>query len=79
MLACADGAARLAIRTLGGRVVAGVRERAGTAGAVEKFHDRNPRAVLDELDGIAAPFTPLGVAHDSWVRRCGLPYGLQGR
>ncbi|WP_309226786.1 MULTISPECIES: AarF/ABC1/UbiB kinase family protein [unclassified Mycolicibacterium] len=40
------------------------------------FHSR---AVMDELDGVAPPLTPLGHVHDEWVRRRGLPYGMQAR
>jgi len=34
------------------------------------------RSLLDELDGVAAPTTEIGKAHDAWVRRRGLPYGM---
>ncbi|HZQ32182.1 MAG TPA: AarF/ABC1/UbiB kinase family protein [Mycobacterium sp.] len=34
------------------------------------------RATLDDLDGVAAPVTPLGKQHDAWARDRGLPYGL---
>lgn len=34
------------------------------------------RALTDELDGVAAPATVLGEQHDAWVRRRGLPYGM---
>lgn len=34
------------------------------------------RSIVDDLDGVAAPTTPLGKLHDAWVRRRGLPYGL---
>ncbi len=37
------------------------------------------RALTDELDGVVAPTTPLGKQHDAWVRRRGLPYGLDAR
>lgn len=35
------------------------------------------RSILDDMDGIAEPITPLGKQHDAWVGRRGLPYGLQ--
>jgi hypothetical protein len=34
------------------------------------------RAILEELDGVAAPVTALGEAHHAWARRRNLPYGL---
>jgi hypothetical protein len=34
------------------------------------------RSVLDDMDGVAAPITPLGKQHDAWVRQRGLPHGL---
>jgi predicted unusual protein kinase regulating ubiquinone biosynthesis (AarF/ABC1/UbiB family) len=34
------------------------------------------RALTDDMDGVAAPITPLGKQHDAWVRQRGLPYGL---
>lgn len=34
------------------------------------------RALLDDLDGMAAPTTELGKAHHAWVRRRGLPCGM---
>jgi predicted unusual protein kinase regulating ubiquinone biosynthesis (AarF/ABC1/UbiB family) len=34
------------------------------------------RATVDEMDGVAAPTTELGRQHDAWVRRRGLPYGM---
>jgi predicted unusual protein kinase regulating ubiquinone biosynthesis (AarF/ABC1/UbiB family) len=35
------------------------------------------RSMVDEMDGAAEPTTPLGKRHDAWVRRRGLPYGLE--
>jgi predicted unusual protein kinase regulating ubiquinone biosynthesis (AarF/ABC1/UbiB family) len=35
------------------------------------------RSVLDDLDGVAEPTTPLGKQHEAWVRQRGLPYGLE--
>jgi hypothetical protein len=35
------------------------------------------RAMVDDMDGVAAPITPLGKQHDAWVRQRGLPYGLE--
>ncbi len=35
------------------------------------------RAMVDDTDGIAEPITPLGEQHDAWVRRRGLPHGLE--
>jgi predicted unusual protein kinase regulating ubiquinone biosynthesis (AarF/ABC1/UbiB family) len=35
------------------------------------------RAMVDDLDGVAEPITPLGKQHDAWVRQRGLPYGLE--
>ncbi|MGX9790621.1 ABC1 kinase family protein [Mycobacterium sp. MMS18-G62] len=34
------------------------------------------RSILDDMDGVAAPITPLGKQHLAWVRRRGLPFGL---
>lgn len=34
------------------------------------------RSIFDDMDGAAPPITELGKAHDEWVRRRGLPYGL---
>ncbi len=35
------------------------------------------RALVDDLDGAADPITPLGKQHVAWVRRRGLPFGLE--
>lgn len=35
------------------------------------------RALIDDMDGVAEPVTPLGKQHDAWVRQRGLPYGLE--
>lgn len=35
------------------------------------------RAIYDDLDGVAEPVTPLGKQHHAWVRRRGLPCGLE--
>ena len=35
------------------------------------------RSIVDDMDGVAEPTTPLGKQHDAWVRQRGLPYGLQ--
>jgi hypothetical protein len=34
------------------------------------------RAMVDDMDGIAAPVTELGRRHDAWVRQRGLPHGM---
>lgn len=34
------------------------------------------RAMVDDLDGVAEPITPLGKQHVAWARRRGLPFGL---
>jgi class 3 adenylate cyclase len=34
------------------------------------------RSICDDLDGVAEPVTPLGKQHHAWVRRRGLPCGL---
>ena len=34
-------------------------------------------AMVDDLDGAAAPITPLGKQHVAWVRERGLPFGLE--
>jgi predicted unusual protein kinase regulating ubiquinone biosynthesis (AarF/ABC1/UbiB family) len=34
------------------------------------------RAMVDDLDGIAEPITPLGKRHVDWVQQRGLPFGL---
>jgi adenylate cyclase len=35
------------------------------------------RSIYDDLDGVAEPVTPLGKQHHAWVRRRGLPCGLE--
>jgi predicted unusual protein kinase regulating ubiquinone biosynthesis (AarF/ABC1/UbiB family) len=35
------------------------------------------RSTIDDMDGVAEPITPLGKLHQAWVRRRGLPYGLE--
>lgn len=35
------------------------------------------RAMIDDMDGVAAPITELGRQHDAWVRERGLPYGME--
>ncbi|ORV18032.1 ABC1 kinase family protein [Mycobacterium celatum] len=35
------------------------------------------RSILDDLDGVAEPITPLGKLHDAWVRDRGLHYGME--
>jgi predicted unusual protein kinase regulating ubiquinone biosynthesis (AarF/ABC1/UbiB family) len=35
------------------------------------------RAMVDDLDGVAEPITPLGKQHVAWVRKRGLPFGLE--
>jgi hypothetical protein len=34
------------------------------------------RAMVDDLDGVAEPITPLGQQHVAWARERGLPFGL---
>jgi hypothetical protein len=34
------------------------------------------RSIVDDLDGVAEPTTPLGKQHVAWVRQRGLPFGL---
>lgn len=34
------------------------------------------RALVDDMDGVAAPVTELGRRHVAWVRRRGLPFGM---
>jgi hypothetical protein len=34
------------------------------------------RSIVDDMDGVAEPTTPIGKAHDAWVRQRGLPHGL---
>jgi hypothetical protein len=34
------------------------------------------RAMIDGLDGVAEPITPLGKQHVAWARQRGLPFGL---
>ncbi|MGB7143828.1 ABC1 kinase family protein [Mycobacterium sp.] len=34
-------------------------------------------SIMDDMDGVAEPITPLGKLHDAWVRDRGLPYGLE--
>jgi predicted unusual protein kinase regulating ubiquinone biosynthesis (AarF/ABC1/UbiB family) len=35
------------------------------------------RSIMDDMDGVAEPITPLGKLHDAWVRQRGLPFGLE--
>ena len=35
------------------------------------------RSIYDDMDGVAAPVTPLGKRHHAWVHRRGLPCGLE--
>ncbi|MGH9208572.1 MAG: hypothetical protein ACRD1G_18810 [Acidimicrobiales bacterium] len=35
------------------------------------------RSIIDDMDGVAEPITPLGKLHDAWVRERGLPHGLE--
>jgi predicted unusual protein kinase regulating ubiquinone biosynthesis (AarF/ABC1/UbiB family) len=35
------------------------------------------RALVDDLDGVAEPITPLGKQHIAWARQRGLPFGLE--
>ena len=35
------------------------------------------RALVDDMDGVAEPVTPLGKLHDAWVRDRGLPHGME--
>jgi predicted unusual protein kinase regulating ubiquinone biosynthesis (AarF/ABC1/UbiB family) len=35
------------------------------------------RALAEDMDGLAEPITPLGKQHIAWVRRRGLPFGLE--
>ena len=35
------------------------------------------RSIVDDLDGVAEPITPLGKQHHAWVRQRALPYGLE--
>jgi predicted unusual protein kinase regulating ubiquinone biosynthesis (AarF/ABC1/UbiB family) len=35
------------------------------------------RSIVDDLNGVAEPTTPLGKQHNAWVRHRGLPYGLE--
>jgi hypothetical protein len=32
------------------------------------------RAIMDDMDGVAKPITPLGKQHHNWVRQRGLPF-----
>lgn len=34
------------------------------------------RSVIDDMDGVAEPITPLGQQHRAWLSKRGLPYGL---
>ena len=34
------------------------------------------RSIIDDMDGVAEPITPLGRAHHDWLRERGLPLGL---
>jgi predicted unusual protein kinase regulating ubiquinone biosynthesis (AarF/ABC1/UbiB family) len=35
------------------------------------------RSIMDDMDGVAEPITPLGKLHDAWARERGLPHGLE--
>lgn len=35
------------------------------------------RSIIDDMDGVAEPITPLGKAHHMWLRERGLPLGLE--
>jgi predicted unusual protein kinase regulating ubiquinone biosynthesis (AarF/ABC1/UbiB family) len=35
------------------------------------------RSIIDDMDGVAEPTTPLGKQHHAWVRQRGLPCGLE--
>jgi predicted unusual protein kinase regulating ubiquinone biosynthesis (AarF/ABC1/UbiB family) len=35
------------------------------------------RALAEDMDGLAEPITPLGKQHVAWVRKRGLPFGLE--
>jgi predicted unusual protein kinase regulating ubiquinone biosynthesis (AarF/ABC1/UbiB family) len=35
------------------------------------------RSIIDDMDGVAEPVTPLGKAHHGWLRERGLPLGLE--
>ncbi|MEE6140563.1 AarF/ABC1/UbiB kinase family protein [Mycobacterium sp. 050128] len=35
------------------------------------------RAIMDDMDGVAEPITPLGKQHHNWLRQRGLPFGLE--
>ncbi|PJE18580.1 MAG: ABC transporter [Mycobacterium sp.] len=35
------------------------------------------RSIVDDMDGVAEPTTPLGKQHDAWVRQRDLPHGLE--
>jgi predicted unusual protein kinase regulating ubiquinone biosynthesis (AarF/ABC1/UbiB family) len=35
------------------------------------------RALAEDMDGLTEPITPLGKQHIAWVRRRGLPFGLE--
>ncbi len=35
------------------------------------------RSIIDDLDGVAEPITPLGKQHIAWARQRGLPFGLE--
>jgi predicted unusual protein kinase regulating ubiquinone biosynthesis (AarF/ABC1/UbiB family) len=35
------------------------------------------RAIMDDMDGVAEPITPIGKQHHNWVRQRGLPLGLE--
>lgn len=37
------------------------------------------RAMVDDLDGVAEPIRPLSKQHIAWVRRRGLPFGLESQ
>lgn len=37
------------------------------------------RSILDDMDGVAEPITPLGKQHHNWLRQRRLPLGLESR
>jgi hypothetical protein len=40
-------------------------------------HTVEVKSIVDDMDGVAEPITPLGRQHDAWVCQRGLPYGLE--
>lgn len=46
-------------------------------GAVPRGRVRRTMPLAEDMDGLAEPITPVGKQHIAWVRKRGLPFGLE--